>query len=92
MSPTLRQTLALILQREPRSAVQLAEELLLTQGEVEHHLEHLKRSHKANFKVRPAKCASCGYDFKKRARLDAPGRCPRCRAERVDGPWFSLEP
>jgi predicted Zn-ribbon and HTH transcriptional regulator len=91
MSPTLRQTLALILSREERSAYGMAEELLLTTSEVESHLTHLKRTHKSRFKMRPAQCGACGYVFKKRTRLDAPGRCPRCKEERVEGPWFRLE-
>lgn len=90
MSPTLRQTLALILSREERSAYALAEELLLSPAEVEFHLTHLKQSHKGSFKMRPAQCGACGYVFKKRTRLDAPGRCPRCKEERVEGPWFRL--
>ena len=92
MSPTLRQTLALILRREERSAYDLAEELFLSPAEVESHLTHLNKSHKGRFKMRPARCYACGYVFKKRTRLDAPGRCPRCKEERVEGPWFRLEP
>jgi predicted Zn-ribbon and HTH transcriptional regulator len=91
MSPTLRQTLALILSHGERSAFGLAEELMLSQAEVESHLKHLKKSHKNRLKMRPAQCGSCGYVFKKRNRLDAPGRCPRCKAERVEGPWFRLD-
>ncbi len=92
MSPTLRQTLAALLESGEHSARSLAEALLLTPAEVEAHLAHLKRSHKNRFKVRPAVCAACDYRFNRRSRLDAPGRCPRCKAQRVEGPWFSLEP
>jgi len=90
MSLTLRQTLALILSQRESSSHELAEELMLTTAEVESHLTHLKYTHKNRLKMRPAKCGSCGYEFKKRGRLDAPGRCPQCKAERVEGPWFSL--
>jgi predicted Zn-ribbon and HTH transcriptional regulator len=90
MSLTLRQTLALILSQRECSAYELAEELMLTPAEVESHLGHLKLSHKNKFQMRPARCGACGYVFKNRKRLDAPGRCPRCKAERAEGPWFSI--
>ena len=91
MSPTLRQTLALLLSRGERSAFGLADEMMLSQAEVEAHLTHLKKTHKNKLKMRPAQCGACGYVFKKRTRLDAPGRCPSCKEERVEGPWFKLD-
>jgi len=54
-------------------------------------LEHIRKSHKKAFKVRPALCPSCGYVFETRGKLSSPGRCPQCRGERVVGPWLSIE-
>lgn len=90
MSQTIRQIMASMLEREELSALDLAGALLLTAREVEDHLRHLKSSHKGRLRVRPAQCRLCGYVFSDRLRLDAPGRCPRCRDELVDGPWFRL--
>lgn len=90
MSPTLRQSIISLLEREEHSALQLAGALLLTPGEVESHLVHVQRSLKKRLHVRPARCRDCGYQFSRRARLDAPGRCPRCRGQRVEGPWFRV--
>lgn len=92
MSPTTRQTMAQMLTGRWRSAKDLAAELLLTPAEVEQHLVHLARSHKQKLRQRPAACRACGFQFTSRRRLDAPGRCPRCKAQRVAGPWFNLEP
>jgi hypothetical protein len=88
--PTLRQNLAQRLGRGFVSANDLASEFLLRPREVEEHLTHLQRSHKGSFQMRPAECTDCGYIFKKRTRLDAPGRCPACRSQRIEGPWFHL--
>ena len=90
MSPTIRQTMVIILERQELSARALTEVLALTPGEVESHLAHVQRSLKNRLGVMPARCRDCGYLFKKRTRLDAPGRCPACRGQRVDGPWFKV--
>ncbi|MFH1036304.1 MAG: transcriptional regulator [Pseudomonadota bacterium] len=90
MSLTLRQTMIRLLQREELTARDLAGMLLLTPGEVEEHLPHLRKSLKSRLKISPARCRQCRYVFKDRQRLDAPGRCPRCRRELVEGPWFSV--
>ncbi|MFZ5585514.1 MAG: transcriptional regulator [Thermodesulfobacteriota bacterium] len=90
MTPTLRQTILELLALGERSAEDLARTLLITPREVEEHLPHLARSHKGRLRVSPARCRHCGYVFSDRRRLDAPGRCPRCKREQVEGPWFSL--
>ena len=90
MSLTLRQTMARLLEREDLTALDLAAALLLTARQVEEHLPHLRRSLKQRLKITPARCRACGFVFAERRRLDAPGRCPRCRQEMVDGPWFRV--
>ena len=90
VSQTLRQSMAQLLRQGPLTARELAEMLLLTPREAEHHLRHLERSHKHRLRVEPARCRACGYRFRGRRRLDAPGRCPRCKEQPIDGPWFRL--
>lgn len=90
MSPTIRQTLMEMLGRGEFSALDLARTLLLTQREIEEHLPHLARSLGKRLRVRPAQCRLCGHVFARRSRLDTPGRCPVCRGELVEGPWFHL--
>ena len=91
MSLTLRQTMIHLLEREELSAYDLAGALLLTPREVEEHLPHLGKSLKNRLKINPALCRHCGYVFRDRQRLDAPGRCPRCRQELVECPWFRVQ-
>ena len=80
-----------MLTQGPWSALELAGELLITRRETEDHLVHLERSLGKNLMVTPAQCRGCGYVFSKRRRLDAPGRCPACRGQRIDGPWFEVK-
>ena len=80
-----------LLEQGPLSALDLALALLLTQREVEEHLPHLRRSLKNRLQITPARCRHCGHVFRDRRRLDAPGRCPNCRLELVEGPWFRVQ-
>lgn len=80
-----------LLTQGPWSALDLAGELFLTRREVEEHLSHLQRSLGKDLKITPAQCRACGYAFSDRRRLDAPGRCPRCRGQRIAGPWFEVK-
>lgn len=91
MSPTLRQSIAALLEAGPQSARELARALDITPREIEEHLEHLARSHKTRLRQDPARCLGCGFVFNKRQKIKAPGRCPRCRAMRIRGPWFWME-
>ncbi|MGD9124610.1 MAG: hypothetical protein PVG60_05925, partial [Desulfarculaceae bacterium] len=86
------QSIAKLLQYEETSHMGLARALQLTPKETTHHLEHVRRSLKERLVMKPAQCQECGYTFKKRSRLDAPGRCPRCRSQRIEGPWFRVIP
>lgn len=90
MRLTIRQNMEQLLEQGPWSAQELASALLLTRPEVEGHLSHLQRSLKRRLIVEPACCRNCGYVFEKRGRLDAPGRCPQCKGQRIDGPWFRV--
>ncbi len=80
-----------MLEQGPWSAQELASALLLTTSEVEAHLGHLQKSLKKRLVVEPACCRACDYVFEGRKRLDAPGRCPACRGQRIDGPWFRVK-
>ncbi len=91
MSATIRQVLATLLENGEYSARDLARELRLTPREVEEHLVHLRRSRKSHLRITPARCRGCGFTFSSRERLAAPGRCPRCRQQRIQGPWFRLQ-
>jgi predicted Zn-ribbon and HTH transcriptional regulator len=39
----------------------------------------------------PARCLACEFSFEDRERASTPGRCPRCRSERVRPARFWIE-
>ncbi len=58
-------------------------------------LTHLRLSLRRTprpLRLHPARCLACGHVFAKRDRLAKPGKCPVCRATRLEPPRFSLEP
>jgi hypothetical protein len=54
-------------------------------------LEHVRKSVGKAFEVTPAACSSCDFVFEDRRKLSNPSRCPKCRAERIAGPWFHID-
>jgi predicted Zn-ribbon and HTH transcriptional regulator len=90
VSLTLRQTMAVMLNEHKMSLRDICAALDLQPSEALSHITHLKKSLKKEFKIEPAWCRGCGFRFKQRTRLDTPGRCPQCKGQRVEGPWFSV--
>ena len=79
----------------PKTARELSGELHVSEREVLRHVEHLDRTLKAEgtkLIVEPPTCLSCGFEFRKRERLNRPSRCPVCRSERLSSARFSVEP
>lgn len=71
--------------------MELSAELSVEEAEVYSHLEHVRRSLSGEkLKVIPYRCLSCGYVFKKRDRLDRPGRCPRCKESHIGVAGFAI--
>ncbi|MFC1866619.1 transcriptional regulator [Thermodesulfobacteriota bacterium] len=89
---THRQNLIELLSHGPLTLQELSSEIHLTMKEVLTHLAHVRKSvrppHK--FIMEPAECLSCGFVFKERRRLRAPGRCPRCRNSHVQEPAYRI--
>jgi predicted Zn-ribbon and HTH transcriptional regulator len=88
--PTRREELAQLIEAREHTPRELAELTAARVRDVLDDLEHVRRSHGRAFRVRPAECLACGFAFADRRRLGTPSRCPRCRAERVVGPWLSV--
>ena len=92
MTGTRRQQIVELLNAEEWSFDDLRHELALTVNVLEEDLRHIERSVRNSGKtlqVRPAACLRCGFAFTKMA-LHPPGRCPRCRDRRIDGPWMKI--
>jgi transcriptional regulator len=89
-SRTVRQELQALLSRGEYTPRELAAWFETTMRAVLDDLEHVRRSAGARFVVRAPSCTACGYAFARRARLNTPSRCPKCRSERIEGPWLSI--
>jgi transcriptional regulator len=92
---TARQQLRGLLRREALSFGTLRELLGLPVRRLEEELRHVERSARGQNErlvVEPARCLACGFLFRDREarHLHAPGRCPRCRSERIADPTFRL--
>jgi predicted Zn-ribbon and HTH transcriptional regulator len=62
-------------------------------SEVLDHLKHIAKSvHPKYLTAEPAFCKQCGFSFKKRTRLNTPGRCPVCKSEHISPPRFKINP
>ncbi len=75
------------------SLSELAEQLDMTQKDVDDDLQHLLRSLKREglrAVIEPASCRHCGFTFRK-DRLRKPGKCPRCRQTWIREPRLRLE-
>lgn len=73
--------------------IQEAAGLDLKPSEIYEELEHVAKTLKRRgmrLVVVPARCRSCGYEFRDRERLKKPSRCPRCKSERIDPPKFYI--
>jgi predicted Zn-ribbon and HTH transcriptional regulator len=92
---TVRQRLNEILREGEWGFEELRRELEAPARALEEDLRHVERSLKRGperLQVEPARCRSCGFVFRERAsrHFHAPGRCPRCRSERIADPRFRI--
>lgn len=93
---TIRQQLRGLLRRDTLSFATLRQLLGLSVRELEAELRHVERSARASggrLVVVPSVCLACEFSFRDREarHLHAPGRCPRCRSERITDPAFRLQ-
>jgi predicted Zn-ribbon and HTH transcriptional regulator len=92
---TVRQQLHGLLRRDTLPFGALRELFGLSVRQLADELRHVERSARGageRLVVTPARCLACDYAFRdRRARhLHAPGRCPRCRSERIADPCFHV--
>ncbi len=91
---TVRRRILALLEKGPRTALEISSAVRIPEREVESHLGHLRRSLRGSgrrLSQAPAQCRGCGFLFRKRDRLRAPGRCPVCRGESIADPYFRVE-
>ncbi len=97
---TIRQRIVLLLSGTERTFEELRREVGLPARRLEDELQHVERSVRRSrseprkLAVDPARCIECGFVFRDRAptRFKGPGRCPRCKSERIAEPRLSIHP
>jgi predicted Zn-ribbon and HTH transcriptional regulator len=91
--PTLRKKIAEALEEECLDLREISKLFGIKEREVLDHLEHIAKSvHPKRLTAEPASCKQCGFSFKKRTRLNTPGRCPVCKSEHITSPRFKINP
>ncbi len=89
--PTLRQQIAEALEERSLDVKEISHLFRVREKEVLDHLQHIARSKQdKRFKMEPASCLECGFVFKKRTRLNTPGKCPLCKSESISPPRFQI--
>ena len=89
---TLRHEIVALIRAETLSAHELSARVHIPEKAVYDHLEHIRTALRAagdRLQVTPPVCRKCGFEFRKRARLKKPGRCPVCQGEQIDAPLFT---
>ncbi len=90
---TLRKKIAKVLEEECLELEEISKLFGMREKEVLDHLQHIAKSARPErLTVEPALCKQCGFSFKKRTRLNTPGRCPVCRGEHISPPRFRIDP
>jgi len=91
---TVRRQIRALLEEGPHTAKEISFAIRRPEKEIKNHLEHLRKSlHAEGRRLTqiPAECRGCGFVFRKRDRLKAPGRCPVCKGESISDPSFRVE-
>lgn len=90
---TIRQSIVTLLRDHELSAREISQVLGIREKEVYEHLAHIARAAavKPQLKIHPSACLDCGFEFRKRDRLNPPGRCFRCRSESIRPPRFRIQ-
>lgn len=91
--PTIRQQMLVHLEREALTARDLSRLLQIREKEVYDHLAHIRitlKSRQQTLTVVPYRCLGCDFVFKKRMRLEKPGRCPRCKSGPIEPARFRV--
>jgi predicted Zn-ribbon and HTH transcriptional regulator len=91
---TIRQSIREAIRDASLTAHEISEVARVAERDVAAHLASIERGakyHGEELVVEPARCELCDFVFRKRERLTAPSRCPKCRSERIHPPRFRLE-
>lgn len=89
-SRTIRQQIIECMRAGPVSIDMMSAQIGLSEKQLQEHLENLHKQVK--FRIIPARCVNCGFEFRKRRRTRKPGKCPGCRSTHIQAPLYVLDP
>ena len=88
---TRRQEIIVLLEKEEKTAQNLANLFKVDLFEILEDLKHIRYSLKPKKLVtKPAQCKKCGFIFKERSKIKKPSRCPSCKSEWIISPLFKI--
>ena len=90
---TLRQELIARLRETPMDLCDIAAALGVREREAADHLTHVARPLRSRGRVlqaTPAYCRQCDFEFRTHGRHTRPGRCPRCKSNRIQGAVYFI--
>ena len=90
---TIRQQIIFLLEAKTGDARMISQSVGISEKDVYSHIPHIRKtvaSMGKSLAVRPARCMNCGYEFETRKKISKPGRCPRCKKERIEPPVFEI--
>ena len=85
---TLRKEIIALLCDGEWTAQEISQAVHIAQKDVYGHLEHIQRSLRSSFMIKPAECLACGFTFTKRTSVRSPSRCPLCKNEHIKEPHY----
>lgn len=91
---TIRQKIISVLEGHTLSARDISGKASISEKEVYEHLAHIQKTiskSERTLTITPAECKKCGFVFKKRERLNKPGKCPICHGETIKEHIFSID-
>ncbi len=89
--PTRREQMISYLEASEYTVKDLAALIKSNMRDTIDDLDHIKHTVGKRLKTRSAECTSCHFVFRKRDRMNTPSRCPKCKSERIVGPWISIK-
>ncbi len=91
---SIRKSMIELLSDYELNAIEISQDLSIREREVYDHLGHIKRTLAAKGQrliITPYRCIGCGYVFRKRSRLDRPGRCPVCKEGHISMATYRVQ-
>ncbi len=93
-SRTPRRRVEEILLNGPATIRDISQLAGMSEKDVSSHLPHVDKSLAARgqkLTISPYSCVSCGFVFESKKRFKKPGRCPKCKCERMEEAVFQIE-